>query len=339
MALFEARLAKSRPRSSAAEGDIARRTAARRWRRVAVSRPRAVAVHRAVSRGHVLHRRGAHRVRGRSVCAASGAATSRAGRSARRGRSGCGRRDVLRLPSRLRRPRRFPTSGRMVSPEDAIAARGARRGSRAGRPLRRRRPRRSRARRGSRCQATDGCDPFARPLFAANADLAWPRDPHVALWHGCTLLREHRGDGHIATLYAADVDPCEAHVLRLAVYRRRPGDHRAVPRLGRRRLVGGGRPPGRAGLARRRSRGDAASASRRTPRSRPTPIGWPRARSGRSARTGSTSCSASCGRWRRRSRRRGRSRSRTRSGCRGRATRLTPGARRQSRGQVRSCGS
>jgi Helix-turn-helix family len=66
-------------------------------------------------------------------------------------------------------------------------------------------------------QATDGCDPFARPLFAANADLAWPREPHVALWHGCTLLREHRGDGHVAALYAADVDPCEAHVLRLAV--------------------------------------------------------------------------------------------------------------------------
>ena len=66
-------------------------------------------------------------------------------------------------------------------------------------------------------QATDGCDPFARPLFAANADLAWPNEPHVALWHGCTLLREHRGDGHIAALYAADVDPCEAHVLRLAV--------------------------------------------------------------------------------------------------------------------------
>ena len=30
-------------------------------------------------------------------------------------------------------------------------------------------------------------------------------------------MREHRGDGHIAALYAADVDPCEAHVLRLAV--------------------------------------------------------------------------------------------------------------------------
>jgi hypothetical protein len=66
-------------------------------------------------------------------------------------------------------------------------------------------------------QATDGCDPFGRALFAANHDLEWPRTPHVALWHGCTLLREHRGDGHVASLYAADVDPCEAHVLRLAV--------------------------------------------------------------------------------------------------------------------------
>jgi hypothetical protein len=94
-------------------------------------------------------------------------------------------------------------------------------------------------------QATDGCDPFARPLFAANADLAWPSEPHVALWHGCTLLREHRGDGHIAALYAADVDPCEAHVLRLAVS---GVDRESIaPGMGRRRLVCRRRPADRAG--------------------------------------------------------------------------------------------
>jgi hypothetical protein len=31
-----------------------------------------------------------------------------------------------------------------------------------------------------------------------------------------TLLREHRGDGHVSALVAAGVDPCEAHVLRVA---------------------------------------------------------------------------------------------------------------------------
>ena len=31
-----------------------------------------------------------------------------------------------------------------------------------------------------------------------------------------TLLREHRGDGHVSALVAAGVGPCEAHVLRIA---------------------------------------------------------------------------------------------------------------------------
>src|ERR1039458_2739083 len=45
-----------------------------------------------------------------------------------------------------------------------------------------------------------------RPLFAAHAALAWPDPPHLALWHAITLLREFRGDGHIAALVTA-VDP------------------------------------------------------------------------------------------------------------------------------------
>ena len=42
--------------------------------------------------------------------------------------------------------------------------------------------------------------PRGRTLYAAHADLAWPDEPHLALWHGLTLLREHRGDGHVAAL-------------------------------------------------------------------------------------------------------------------------------------------
>ncbi|MGH9244579.1 MAG: SCO6745 family protein [Acidimicrobiales bacterium] len=55
-----------------------------------------------------------------------------------------------------------------------------------------------------------------RPLFAANRELEWPTDPHLALWHGTTLLREHRGDGHVAALGAAGFDPCEGHVTQVA---------------------------------------------------------------------------------------------------------------------------
>jgi len=51
-----------------------------------------------------------------------------------------------------------------------------------------------------------------RPLFAALRSLPWPDEPHLVLWHACTLLREHRGDGHVAALTVAGLDGCEAHV-------------------------------------------------------------------------------------------------------------------------------
>ncbi len=55
-----------------------------------------------------------------------------------------------------------------------------------------------------------------RPLFAAHAALPWPDAPHLQLWHAQTLLREYRGDGHIATLVLHDLDPVEALGLHLA---------------------------------------------------------------------------------------------------------------------------
>jgi hypothetical protein len=48
-----------------------------------------------------------------------------------------------------------------------------------------------------------------RPLFAGHASLAWPDEPHLALFHAQTLLREYRGDGHIAALVLAGLDPVE----------------------------------------------------------------------------------------------------------------------------------
>jgi hypothetical protein len=51
-----------------------------------------------------------------------------------------------------------------------------------------------------------------RPLAVANAVLDWPEQPHLALWQAATLLRESRGDGHVAALVAADLDPCETLV-------------------------------------------------------------------------------------------------------------------------------
>jgi hypothetical protein len=55
-----------------------------------------------------------------------------------------------------------------------------------------------------------------RPLFAANAALPWPADPLKKLWHATTLLREHRGDGHVAALLTAGVSGRESNVLHCA---------------------------------------------------------------------------------------------------------------------------
>ncbi len=65
-------------------------------------------------------------------------------------------------------------------------------------------------------RAAEGATGEGRALFAANAALPWPEGVRAELWHAATLLREHRGDGHVAALLAADVDGCEAQVLAVA---------------------------------------------------------------------------------------------------------------------------
>ena len=58
--------------------------------------------------------------------------------------------------------------------------------------------------------------PEGRPLFAAHASLPWPEEPHLALWHGQTLLREFRGDGHIAALMLEGLTGLEALISHAA---------------------------------------------------------------------------------------------------------------------------
>jgi hypothetical protein len=65
-------------------------------------------------------------------------------------------------------------------------------------------------------RATEACARHARPLYAAHADLPVPDEPHLAFWHAATLLREHRGDGHLTVLLAAGLDPVEALVTHTA---------------------------------------------------------------------------------------------------------------------------
>ncbi len=64
--------------------------------------------------------------------------------------------------------------------------------------------------------ATEGAHAPGRPLYAAHADLAWPTEPHLVLFHALTLLREHRGDGHVATLVSQALSGLEAQITHCA---------------------------------------------------------------------------------------------------------------------------
>ena len=58
-----------------------------------------------------------------------------------------------------------------------------------------------------------GAHLVARPLYAGLAALPVPTDPWGALWRVCELLREHRGDAHLAVCLSAGLDPVRMNVL------------------------------------------------------------------------------------------------------------------------------
>lgn len=63
-------------------------------------------------------------------------------------------------------------------------------------------------------QGIPGVD--GRPLYAGYAELEWPDEPHLVLWHALTLLREYRGDGHVAALQTAGLSGLEALITHTA---------------------------------------------------------------------------------------------------------------------------
>jgi hypothetical protein len=50
-------------------------------------------------------------------------------------------------------------------------------------------------------------------MYAALRTVSVSDEPVARLWHAATLLREHRGDGHVTALVAAGISGTEAHVL------------------------------------------------------------------------------------------------------------------------------
>jgi Helix-turn-helix family len=66
--------------------------------------------------------------------------------------------------------------------------------------------------------------PFeGRPMYAALRALPIPEDVVTRFFHAASLLREHRGDGHIAALMIEGVGGLEAHVL-LALHMDMPAE-------------------------------------------------------------------------------------------------------------------
>jgi hypothetical protein len=91
-------------------------------------------------------------------------------------------------------------------------------------------------------QAASAADVSGRPLAAAHQAETRSDNPRIALWQATAVLREHRGDGHIAVLVGRGVGPVEAHLLKsgsgesdeatLKLHRGFPDDEWAAVRAG-----------------------------------------------------------------------------------------------------------
>ena len=56
-------------------------------------------------------------------------------------------------------------------------------------------------------------DGTGRALFSGLLSLPWPENPYGQLWRACDLVREHRGDSHIAASITAGFGPVAMNIL------------------------------------------------------------------------------------------------------------------------------
>lgn len=63
------------------------------------------------------------------------------------------------------------------------------------------------------CEVAEAADGTGRPMFSGLRQRGRPADPVQRLWWACDLVREHRGDSHVAAASAAGLDPVEMNVL------------------------------------------------------------------------------------------------------------------------------
>lgn len=65
--------------------------------------------------------------------------------------------------------------------------------------------------------AVENVDGTGRALFTGWNSLPWPDEPHLALWHGCTVLREHRSGCHLIALAIEELDGPQSVITQVAV--------------------------------------------------------------------------------------------------------------------------
>lgn len=86
--------------------------------------------------------------------------------------------------------------------------------------------------------ALDAVDGLGRPLFSALRDLPRPESPQGRLWRAAELVREHRGDGHLAAVVASGIGMLEVNVLTELWLGFGVGEYSATRGLGGEQLAG-----------------------------------------------------------------------------------------------------
>ena len=66
---------------------------------------------------------------------------------------------------------------------------------------------------GLLADAAEAADGMGRPMFSGRRADGRPRDAVHCLWWACGLVREHRGDSHVASAAAAGLDAVEMNIL------------------------------------------------------------------------------------------------------------------------------
>lgn len=62
-------------------------------------------------------------------------------------------------------------------------------------------------------RGVEAADPSGRILFCGLRSMGWPEDPVGQLWRACDLLREYRGDSHLAVWLASGLGPVSVNLL------------------------------------------------------------------------------------------------------------------------------